>query len=44
MSRPQSEAEYLASLVPSSVSALALNRRTLLRGAFGLAAAAGLAA
>jgi multiple sugar transport system substrate-binding protein len=44
MSRPQSEAEYLASLVPSSVAGLAMNRRTLLRGAFGLAATAGLVA
>ena len=44
MSRPQSEAEYLASLVPSSVADLGMGRRTLLRGAFGLAAAAGLAA
>jgi multiple sugar transport system substrate-binding protein len=47
MPRHPSEAEYLASLVPSSVAGLAgvqLGRRTLLRGAFGVAAAGSLAA
>ncbi len=41
MSRPESEAEYLARLVPPSVSALRMSRRTLLRGVFGAGAALG---
>ena len=49
MSRPQSEAEYLASLVPPSalsnqLVASPFGRRTLLRGALGVAAAGTLAA
>ncbi|MGN6300566.1 MAG: ABC transporter substrate-binding protein [Angustibacter sp.] len=47
MPRPQSEAEYLASLAPSSVTGLAqlrLGRRTLLQGAVGAAALGSLAA
>jgi multiple sugar transport system substrate-binding protein len=44
MPRPSTEAEYLASLIPSSVRATALSRRNLFRGALGLSAAAGLAA
>ncbi len=44
MSRPQSEAEYLASPAPSSGAGPGKTRRPLRRGAFGLAAAAGLAA
>ena len=43
MSRPSTEAEYLASLVPASMGA-SFGRRTLFRGALGVAAAAGLAA
>lgn len=39
MSRPQSEAEYLARLVPASVAAT--SRRTVLRGAIGAGAALG---
>ena len=39
MTRPQSEAEYLASLVPPSVAATQLGRRTLFKGAVGGAAA-----
>ena len=39
MSRPQSEAEYLARMVPTSVAATSLNRRTLFKGAVGGAAA-----
>jgi multiple sugar transport system substrate-binding protein len=35
MSRPQSEAEYLARLVPPSVSAQRSSRRTVLKGALG---------
>jgi multiple sugar transport system substrate-binding protein len=42
MSRPQSEAEYLARLVPPSVAAL--SRRSVLRGGLGLGAAGGVAA
>ena len=41
MSRPESESEYLTRLVPPSVAALGLNRRTLLKGAVGAAAAIG---
>jgi len=44
MPRPSTEAEYLASLIPPSVRATAMSRRTLFRGALGLSAAAGLAA
>jgi multiple sugar transport system substrate-binding protein len=44
MPRPSTEAEYLASLIPSSVRATALSRRNLFRGALGLSAVAGLAA
>jgi multiple sugar transport system substrate-binding protein len=44
MSRPRTEAEYLASLVPTSVRDLGIHRRTMLRGALGLSVAAGLAA
>ena len=40
MSRPQSEAEYLARLVPASVSATS-SRRTVLKGALGAGAALG---
>jgi multiple sugar transport system substrate-binding protein len=40
MSRPQSEAEYLARLMPPSAAATALSRRTLLR-ALGVAAVGG---
>ena len=42
MTRPQSEAEYLASLVPASVQAT--SRRALLRGTLGAGAAVGGAA
>ncbi|MEJ3652547.1 ABC transporter substrate-binding protein [Actinomycetes bacterium KLBMP 9759] len=35
MSRPSSEAQYLARLVPPSVAATGINRRALLRGALG---------
>ncbi len=41
MSRPQSETEYLARLIPPSVAALGVSRRSLLKGAVALAAAAG---
>jgi multiple sugar transport system substrate-binding protein len=41
MSRPQSEAEYLASLVPPSVAAHRVSRRSLFKAALGLGAAAG---
>jgi multiple sugar transport system substrate-binding protein len=44
MSRHQSEAAYLASLVPPSVASTALARRTLFRGGLGVAAAGTLAA
>ena len=44
MSRPQSEAEYLASLLPSSVAGTQFGRRALFRGALGVAAAGSLAA
>ena len=44
MSHPKTEAEYLASLVPTSMSANGIGRRAVLRGAFGLSAAVGLAA
>jgi multiple sugar transport system substrate-binding protein len=39
MSRPQSEAEYLARLVPSSVAANPMRRRSVLKGALGAGAA-----
>ena len=39
MSRPRSEAEYLARLIPPSASATSVGRRTLLRGALGASAA-----
>jgi multiple sugar transport system substrate-binding protein len=39
MSRPRTEAEYLARLVPPSASATSLGRRSLLKGAFGAGAA-----
>lgn len=42
MPRPQSEAEYLARLVPSSVAGTALGRRTLLKGALGAGSLVGL--
>ncbi|HWH99229.1 MAG TPA: ABC transporter substrate-binding protein [Propionibacteriaceae bacterium] len=42
MSRPQTEAEYLARLVPPSVAARGVSRRSVLKGALGIAAAAGL--
>ncbi|MFL6065125.1 MAG: ABC transporter substrate-binding protein, partial [Friedmanniella sp.] len=41
MSRPQSESDYLASLVPPSVAALGLSRRSLLKTALGAAAVVG---
>jgi multiple sugar transport system substrate-binding protein len=41
MSRPQSEAEYLARMIPPSVAALNLSRRSVFKGAVALAAAAG---
>src|SRR4051794_5989758 len=41
MSRPQSEAEYLARLVPSSVAATSVGRRSVLGGGLGLGAAFG---
>jgi len=44
MSRPKTEAEYLASLVPPSMAARGIGRRAVLQGAFGLGAAATLAA
>jgi multiple sugar transport system substrate-binding protein len=44
MTRPQSEAEYLASLVPPSIAATQLGRRTLFKGAVGGAAALSLPA
>ncbi len=44
MPRHQSEAEYLASLVPSSIAGTSFARRSLFRGALGVAAAGGLAA
>ena len=44
MSRPQSEAEYLARLVPPSVSATSMGRRSMLKGALGAGAALGLPA
>ncbi|MFC4942069.1 carbohydrate ABC transporter substrate-binding protein [Pseudonocardia sp. GCM10023141] len=47
MSRPSSEAAYLAGLVPASVSATGIGRRSLLKGAFagaGLLGATGLLA
>ncbi len=43
MSRPQSQAEYLANIVPSSVAGTSLGRRTLLRGALLAGGAAGVA-
>lgn len=41
MSHPRSESEYLARLIPPSVTATGLNRRRFLRGALGLGAAVG---
>jgi multiple sugar transport system substrate-binding protein len=41
MSRPQSEAEYLARLVPPSVAATSVGRRSVLAGGLGLGAALG---
>ena len=41
MSRPQSEAEYLARLVPPSVAATSMRRRSVLAGGLGLGAAFG---
>jgi multiple sugar transport system substrate-binding protein len=41
MSRPQSEAEYLARLVPPSVAATSMRRRSVLSGGLGLGAAFG---
>ncbi|MDQ1287996.1 MAG: multiple sugar transport system substrate-binding protein [Actinomycetota bacterium] len=39
MSRPRSEAEYLARLIPPSASATSMGRRALLKGALGAGAA-----
>jgi multiple sugar transport system substrate-binding protein len=39
MSRPRSESEYLASLIPPSVAATGLSRRGFLRGTLGAGAA-----
>jgi multiple sugar transport system substrate-binding protein len=44
MSRPQSEAEYLARLVPPSFSSARMGRRSLFKGALGAGAAFGLPA
>jgi multiple sugar transport system substrate-binding protein len=44
MTRPESEAEYLARMVPPSVSGTVMGRRTLFRGAAGAGAALGLPA
>ena len=44
MSRPQTQAEYLASLLPPSVAGTQFGRRALFRGALGVAAAGSLAA
>jgi len=41
MSRPQSEAEYLARLVPASAAATSVGRRSVLAGGLGLGAAFG---
>jgi multiple sugar transport system substrate-binding protein len=41
MSRPQSEAEYLARLVPPSAAATSMRRRSVLAGGLGLGAAFG---
>jgi len=41
MSHPQSEAEYLARLVPPSVAGVPMSRRSLLRTALGVAAVGG---
>ncbi len=41
MSRPQSEAEYLARLVPTSAAASPMRRRSVLKGALGTGAALG---
>jgi multiple sugar transport system substrate-binding protein len=41
MSRPQSEAEYLARLVPPSVAGTSMRRRSVLAGGLGLGAAVG---
>ncbi|GAA1325852.1 ABC transporter substrate-binding protein [Pseudonocardia xinjiangensis] len=42
MPRPQTQAEYLARLVPPSVAARGIGRRALLRGALGVGAGVGL--
>ena len=42
MPRPQTEAEYLARLIPSSAAVTPLGRRTLLKGAFGAGSLIGL--
>jgi multiple sugar transport system substrate-binding protein len=42
MSRPQSEAEYLGRLLPPSVAARPMGRRSLLRGALGVGAGVGM--
>lgn len=44
MTRPSTKADYLASLVPPSVAATRLSRRSMLRGAAGAAAAVGVPA
>ncbi len=44
MSRPQSEAEYLARLVPPSVAGAGVGRRTVIKGAMAAGAAFGLPA
>ena len=44
MSRPQSEAEYLARLVPPSAAATAMGRRSMLKATAGAGAALGLPA
>jgi multiple sugar transport system substrate-binding protein len=41
MTRPQSESEYLARMVPPSVAALGVSRRSLLKTALGAAAVVG---
>ena len=38
--RPESEAEYLARIVPPSVAGTGFNRRNLIKAALGLSAAA----
>jgi multiple sugar transport system substrate-binding protein len=42
MTRPQTEAEYLARLIPSSVAGTTVGRRTVLQGAIAAGAALGL--